>query len=190
VTSNFSQGSSMKHPLLSLSARSRPWLAGISLTITILGLIVLGLTDPGRMTGRDASIVSFELAGCESKAVAILDTWGELGARAAAFNLGFDYLFLVGYSTFMTLMCLWASRRYSNPSLRSLGVLLAWQQWIAGLLDCAEDAALLKILFHGASDGAAEIACACAIGKFGLVSCGVVYTLASLPATGRVREAS
>jgi hypothetical protein len=46
---------------------------------------------------------------------------------------------------------------------------LAWLQWIAGLLDCLEDAALLSILFHGATDRTAEIARLCAIGKFALL---------------------
>jgi len=93
------------------------------------------------------TIVGFELAGDKLKAAAILDAWGEAGTLAAAFDLGFDYLFIFGYSTLMTLFCLWASTRYSNRALVSLGVSLAWLQWMACFLDCIEDAAYFPFCF-------------------------------------------
>jgi len=61
------------------------------------------------VSGKGTGIVGFELAGSASRAKPIRESWGESGRKVAAFNLGFDYLFIIGYSTFMTLMCLWAS---------------------------------------------------------------------------------
>jgi hypothetical protein len=170
----------MGHPFLSLAAPVRMWLCVATLVLTVIGMTVLRFVDPGRVSGGGKGIVEFELAGSAAKAKAILESWGESGRKAAAFNLGFDYLFILGYSTFMTLMCLWASMRSVNPRAMMLGVFLAWMQWTAGLLDCTENAALLRILFHQATDGLAEIARWSALGKFGLLSCGAVYILLSL----------
>jgi hypothetical protein len=166
----------MEHPLLCLTANARIWLSGIALAITVMviGMTVLGFADPGRTSGKGPGIVGFELAGSAAKAKAILEAWGESGRKVAAFNLGFDYFFIGGYSTFMALMCLWANGRYANPRLAPLGMLLAWLQWIAGLLDCAENAALLTILFRGESDGLALLARTSALGKFGLLGCGTI----------------
>ncbi len=170
----------MGHPFLSLTAHVRMWLSVVTLVLTVVGMTVLRFEDPGRVNGKGTGIVGFELAGSASRAKAILESWGESGRKVAAFNLGFDYLFIVGYSTFMTLMCLWASTRYASPRLMIFGVFLAWMQWIAGLLDCTENVALLRILFHEALDSLAQIARLSALGKFGLLGCGAVYILLSL----------
>jgi hypothetical protein len=178
----------MRNPLLSLSARARVWLVAGAFTVTVAGIVVLGLLDPGRMTGNGPGIVGFELAGSRSNAVGILNLWTESGVRVAAFNLGFDYLFILGYTSFMSLLCLWTSGRQSNLTLSALGVILAALQCVAGLLDCTENTALLRILFVGATDTAASIAQMCAIGKFSLLSCGAAYVLLSLTGVGRIRE--
>lgn len=170
----------MVHPFLSMNAHERIWLSIITLAITVTGITVLGLEDPGRVSGKGVGIVGFELAGNASRANTILESWGEAGRRVAAFNLGFDYLFILGYSSFAALMCLQVGNRNVNPGLFALGVLLAWLQWAAGLLDCTENAFLLAILFHGASDGAAQIARWSALAKFGLLACGAIYILFSL----------
>jgi hypothetical protein len=179
----------MNNPLLNLSVRARFWLFAGSLTVTVVAIAVLSLLDPGRMTGKGPGIVGFELAGSRSNALAILNAWGESGVRIAAFNLGFDYLFILGYSSFMSLLCLWTSGRQSNLTLSSLGVILASLQCIAGLLDCSENAALLRILLVGATDTAAGVARMCAIGKFSLLGLGSVYVLLPLTGVGKIRGA-
>jgi hypothetical protein len=179
----------MKHPFLCLSAEVRAWLFKVTLWITLIGMLALGFADPGRVTGRGPSIVGFELAGSASKATAILEAWSESGTKIAAFNLGFDYLFIVGYSTFMSLGCLWAMNRYLDVRLVALGVSLAWLPLGAGLLDCIENAALLSIVFGGALEGSADVARWSATGKFGLLGSGAVYILTSLPGVRKVREA-
>jgi hypothetical protein len=156
------------------------WLLGTTLAITVIGVAVLRLADPGRMSGKQPGIVAFELAGTASKATEIAHGWGEFGRTVAAFNLGFDYLFILGYSTLLALLCLWAGPRYASPRLAAAAALFAWLQWVAGLLDCTENAALLVILFRGASDRVAAIARMSSLGKFGLLACGVVYILSSL----------
>jgi hypothetical protein len=170
----------MRHPFLSATAGQRIWLSIVTFVITVTGMAVLSVADPARISGTAAGIVSFELAGSASQARTILQEWGEPGRNAAAFNLGFDYFFILGYSSFAALMCLRASDRFLNPRLITLGVFLAWLQWTVGLLDCTENASLLGILFRGASDSLARIARSSALGKFGLLGCGAIYILFSL----------
>jgi hypothetical protein len=125
-------------------------------------------------------MVGFELSGTASSANDTMRRWGESGRTVAAFNLGFDYLFILGYSNLMVLACLWASQKHSRLFLVQLGILVAWLQWLAGILDCIEDGALLKMLFGGASDTAAWIARISALGKFGLLGLALVYLASSL----------
>ena len=170
----------MTHPFLFLPSTERHILVACSSALTVVGIVVLWFTDPGRLSGKGPSVVGFELAGTAAKAKSIMEDWGELGRTVAAFNLGFDYVFILGYSTLMTLGCLWATQRYSSLVLIKLGVLFAWLQWLAGALDCVEDASLLKMLFRGPSDLAAGIARISASGKFGLLVLGLGYMAMSI----------
>lgn len=175
-----SQHRSMKHPLLRLSGQGRLFLLSTVAALTIICLAILRVTDPSRLSGKPPGIVGFELAGTAAASKRIVEGWGELGRTAAAFNLGFDYLFIVSYSTLMALLCLWATARCSGLGLAAFGVLVAWLQWAAGLLDCIENAALLRILFHGVSNRAANIARVSSLGKFSLIACGAIYVISSL----------
>jgi hypothetical protein len=170
----------MTHPLLNLSSSDRRLALFASSALTLLGLIVLGVADPGRVVGKGPRVVGFQLAGSAARAQKIMSDWGERGRTVAAFNLGFDYLFIVGYSTLMTLLCLWASHRYRQPILLTAGVFIAWLQWLAGALDCTEDAFLLHMLFSGPSDAAAQIARVSSVSKFGLLLLGLLYVISSL----------
>ena len=170
----------MTHPLLLLSPSERHLLLVISLALTIIGILVLGFVDPGRVSGKGPRVVRFEIAGTGTAARQIVDDWGELGLTVTAFNLGFDYLFIVGYSTLMSLACLWAAQGFSRASLIGLGVFFAWLQWLAGAFDCGENASLLVMLFSRPSDTAAAIARVCALGKFGLLALGFIYVVSAL----------
>src|SRR6266849_8044867 len=112
----------MTHPFLHLPSTEHHVLVVCSLALTIIGVVVLGFADPGRLSGKGPRVVGFELAGTATNAKGIMDDWGEYGRMVAAFNLGFDYVFIVGYSTLMTLACLWASERHSGLVLVKLGV--------------------------------------------------------------------
>src|SRR5438445_12611430 len=103
-------GMLMTHPLLLLSPSERHLLLVISLALTIIGILVLGFVDPGRVSGKGPRVVRFEIAGTGTAARQIVDDWGELGRTVAAFQLGFGYLFIVGSSTFMPLAVLGAAR--------------------------------------------------------------------------------
>jgi len=133
--------------------------------------------------GRGPQIVSFELAGSALRAQTIMNDWGEPGRIVAAFNLGFDYLFIPAYSTLMAFLCIRASSRFGLPWLSTMGIVIAWLQWLAGVFDCIEDAYLLKMLLQGPSDGAAQIARVSSLSKFGLLGMGLAYVIGEFLAT-------
>ena len=167
----------MTHPFLWFTETERLWLTWASLVHTAVAMAVLGWLDPGRRTGGKQSIVSFELAGTAAKAKLILDGWGERGRIIAGFNLGFDFVLILGYSTFLSLLCLRASHHLANARAAALGGFIAWLPLIAGLLDCVEDTALLAILFGQVSDRLARVARTSALGKFTFLSCAVLFVI-------------
>ncbi len=126
-------------------------------------------------------IVSFELAGSVPRAQAIMDAWDARARLYAAFGLGLDYLFMVGYALAIGLGCLRAAgilgRR--RPELAGLGSVLAWGMAAAALLDATENLALARMLFAGSASAPwPALAAACAAIKFALVALGLLYALA------------
>jgi hypothetical protein len=170
----------MRHPL---AARRHVFLP---LLVSTLGLTaVLGRVDRQLRTGEAPwGIVSFEVAGDAATAGRMLGSWDETARSYAAFSLGFDYLYLVVYSTTIALGCLWAAGVLAGvaPGLASLGVPLAWGQWLAALLDAVENWALAAMVFGAAAEPWPGVAWWCAVPKFVLVAAGILYTLAGVAA--------
>ena len=101
----------MKHPFMEIPARSarRIFLSLLLVTpsavMVILNLVSAPLTTPAAPLG----IISYELAGSIEKAQSILDSWNASAQLHAAFALGFDYVFMLAYSTTIGLACVMAS---------------------------------------------------------------------------------
>jgi hypothetical protein len=117
-------------------------------------------------------IVQFEF-----NALKVIKSWTETDKMWAAFSLGLDFLFLVVYSTTISLACIWAAnvlQAYSLP-LATVGIWLAWGQWVAALLDIVENIALTIILFSSVRATLPQLAKWCAISKFGLIILGLLY---------------
>ena len=124
-------------------------------------------------------IISFELAGSEAKARAIVESWNTASRDTALFSLGLDYLFLFIYPLTLSLMChLVASRIWYPKSLiAKLGGLLAWLVLLAGLLDAIENYSLLQILKFSDYTFWPILAKYCASAKFGLIFLAVLYVI-------------
>jgi len=122
-------------------------------------------------------IVSFELAGSASQAHRIIDSWDEAARIRAGFIQGLDYVFLIAYPLTIGFACLWAAGviRGRRWPLASVGILLAWGQLLAGLLDAVENAALVIMLFGTIVAPWPQIAYWCAAVKFALLFAGLIY---------------
>jgi hypothetical protein len=107
----------------------------------------------------------------------MVESWGDTGRVYAGLNLGVDYLFLVAYAVAIGLGCvlvassLWQRIRF----LSVVGVLLAWAQFGAGLLDALENYALIQVLLGSQREVWPVMARWCAVPKFLIVALGLVY---------------
>jgi hypothetical protein len=123
------------------------------------------------------SVVQFEFNARE-----VIKSWREVDKQWAAFSLGLDFLYLVVYSTTISLACIWAANVLESHGalLASIGVWLAWGQWLAALLDAVENIALVRVLFNEGTDVSPQIAKWCATAKFTLIALGLLYGVVGL----------
>jgi len=124
-------------------------------------------------------MISFELAGSAANAEMILASWNQEATVSAAFNLGFDFLFIPVYIGTIALGCgiVANALRKSKKLFSSLGFLLSWGVILAGSLDVIENIALLKILFGSVASPWPEIARLCAVPKFCLINFVLIYII-------------
>jgi hypothetical protein len=166
------------HPLEAVPAAHRRWFFGMLLVATAAGAVTLSALDaPLRTEASPWGIVSFELAGSVERAGLMIESWDERARLYAAFSLGFDFLYLVLYSTTLAFACVWGARVFARRGwpLAGLGAGLAWGQWGAAGLDALENAALWRLLAGPVVAPWPEFARWCATPKFALVLAGLLY---------------
>ena len=123
-------------------------------------------------------IVSFELAGTGDAARAILDSWSPAAREAAMLIQGLDYLYLLVYPAFLSLLCRRTGGRLGG-AWGSAGRSLGTGVWLCVPFDALENQALIAQLMHGASDTLARRAYLAAVPKFLLFSLAVAFVLAA-----------
>ncbi len=161
---------------LSTSGQKRAFVALLALTLAVM----VSLNALGRPLNTEVAplgIVSFELAGELSLAQGMVESWGQTGRVYAGLNLGLDYAFLIAYSSCIALGCVLVTRSLSRrvEFLSSVGVLLAWAQFGAALLDAVENYALIRVLLRSQQALWPAVARWCAVPKFSIVAAGLVY---------------
>ncbi len=109
----------------------------------------------------------------------MVESWGPAGQVYAGLNLGLDYLFLVAYASAISLGCVLAARGLAQriKVLSGLGVILAWAQFAAALLDAVENYALIRVLLGAEQALWPVLARWCAMPKFIIVGLGLVYAI-------------
>ncbi len=145
--------------------------------LLMIALQILGA--PLKTDAAPGGIISYELAGDLTTAQNILVSWGIGGQVYAGLQLGLDYSFIVAYTSAIALGCALVARALADrhSSFAIWGMWLAWAQFIAGLLDCIENYALIQLLVGSQDALLPVIARWCAIPKFALVAAGLVYVL-------------
>ena len=169
-----------RHPFEWLP-ESRQKIAFVILAILTL-LVMASLQVLGKPLITDispAGIVSFEFAGEIWLVRKMIDSWGVDGQIYAGLNLGVDYLFLVAYGMSISLGCVIVGRNLSTRfSILSLaGVILAWGQLVASLLDGIENYGLIRVLLGSDQAFWPQLARICAGPKFIIVALGLVFVL-------------
>lgn len=127
-------------------------------------------------------ILSLQFAGKLPAALMILNSWDETARLYAAFNLGFDHLYLACYSLFLSLTCSWLARAWQHEAqgFATAGFLLAWAMFAAAALDMVENVALWQLLLGSMNAHWPKLATTCAMLKFGILLAGVGYVVIGL----------
>jgi hypothetical protein len=170
----------MKNPLESLSRPKLASFLGLMLVWSIILLLILQYADrPLRTEAAPKGMVSFQFAGSFTKAQIILDSWGGKAGLYAAFSLGFDYLFMLVYSTTLALGCIGSSRVLKEKKwrLQGMGGTLAWGMWGTALVDGIENLALFMLLLENRSVFLAPLAWGAALIKFSAIMTGAAYCI-------------
>lgn len=152
----------------------------VLLVVFIAGTVIFAakLTSQGKPLITEAApngILSYEFAWNQSKAGLILDSW-KLLKETARSQLLLDFAFLVFYPLAISLACAMLADSPQNK-MAVVGAFISWAVLAAGLLDAAENIALLRMLDGGASDFLARLAAWCAGVKFTLVYSGLGYVV-------------
>jgi len=151
------------------------------LVATLVGVAVMAALDaPLKTPTSPNGMMSFQLAGTVARSQAVLDAWDAHTRLVAAFGLGFDYLFMLLYSTTLAFACVMAADAFAahGSPLARIGIPLAWSMWLAAALDAVENAALLKILLAGTAIAPwPAIAFASSAPKFALIVLGLAYSV-------------
>ena len=158
------------------------WVGVVALVLTVASVnVVFPLLSPAK---HDPDIVALEFAPLEGdgKAKEIIDTWQRDGRiEKARWNVRFDYLFILCYSTTLYLACRWAGREFAADGYRWAGWLGRWiavLQVAAGGCDMVENVFLLLMLEPEAKvEQLAGWECTFASAKALLVLVGLVYLL-------------
>lgn len=145
------------------------------LTIVVAWLMAAPLTSNHAPFG----IVSLELARYPNMAEFVIGSWTPEQQIAAITSVRWDFLWLLCYSTTISLACVWAAGVFSRSSyLVSIGYALAWLLWLAALLDAVENVALLQMLGRTTQPPWPALAYWCALAKFDILILGLVYIFA------------
>jgi hypothetical protein len=130
-------------------------------------------------------IVSLEFAFAPQQARDIVEAWSKANVLEGAIKLQWvDFLYMVAYSTALSLACIWSTKLLPGFDARWLGagMVLAWGQWVAAIFDAIENLCLFPFLYGTATDGVplALVAAVSAGLKFGLIGLGILYFLISV----------
>lgn len=165
----------IRHPFEWLSVSYQLRAFGLLVILTLAVMFALHVSgEPLKTAAAPAGIISYEFAGTLPVAQAMIESWGVTARISAGLNLGFDYLFLALYPLAIGLGCVIVAR---GGFLSTPGILLAWGQLLAGLLDAIENYALIQLLLGARDPGLPIIALWCATPKFLIVGVGIAYVL-------------
>jgi hypothetical protein len=176
----------MRHPLAPFLGPSFGGVFTLLMLLTVALSGILRATDGAlRSDAAPYGMVSFEFALTLSAARTIVESWSPAAQVQAAFSLGLDFLYLVVYSSTLSLALLWAAIRSGSAAWLRWGDRLAWLPGIAALADAVENVALYQVLVGSFWPGWPPIAWACAELKFGLLAASTALIVTAMLSQNR-----
>jgi len=126
----------------------------ILLFLAVLLSVVVMRSFDARLTNDvcTGGIVSFELTQDLSESERILDSWDDHAKLNASLSMGYDFLFLLLYSSFIALLIFNINERlWENRAFHKVGRLLIFLIFCAAVFDAVENYALIKLLLNDLS---------------------------------------
>jgi hypothetical protein len=143
------RNNAMWHPLGYLPPHIIALLLGPFMLFAIFwGMLLDHIGQSLKTAEAPRGILSFELAFTAARSEAIVRSWDSV-RKIAKNSLLLDFVFIPLYSTTLALLCIVAGhffQRHNWSGLSTVAVVIAWYQWVAGLLDLVENWALLRLL--------------------------------------------
>ncbi len=166
-----------KIPYQGISRKTYFRLLIISGLLSFVLLITLNRIDLHLKTdAAPQGIISFELASNPDVSQQMIQSWDGAAKMYAAFSLGIDYLFMISYALFLSLLCMLLANKFSEKRFHyNAGILLSYGLWLAAVLDAVENFALFRLLFGSTNTLYSGLAAGCAGVKFILVLLGFLY---------------
>jgi len=129
---------------------------------------------------------ALELAPNPDAAKIIINCWKGVDPKLEAARLlqYWDSYFILCYSTFLALGCYVIANRFysSETNGKTLGKLLAWLMWVAGILDYVENYAINKMLGGRIENPWPKVSSVCASLKFAIIGAGLVFIVTAIVA--------
>ncbi|MDX2442835.1 MAG: hypothetical protein QNK30_03440 [Bacteroidales bacterium] len=138
-------------PFQFLPKKNRRSIFFISGLVTLILLITLfKINQPLINTCAPFGIITFELSEDLDSSVSILASWDSTNKMHVALSLGLDFVFILFYALFLSLVCFKLSEglygNYATLKVANLGTFMGWLPLFAGIFAIIENFALTQLL--------------------------------------------
>ncbi len=150
----------------------------LAIVVFVNVMVMSNFDAPLKNEVCEYGIVSFELAKDLDKSVKILESWDTKAKLNAGLSLGFDFLFLLVYSSFIALLIFNINNRlWKNNPFYKFGNLLIILIFVAAFFDLVENMALIKLLLGDLKQIWSSVAYGFAVMKFLIILICIIYLL-------------
>ncbi len=172
----------IQSPFYNLSKKAAKKLIIILSIFIVILIFIMHYLDTQIQNGNSNNgIISFELAKDLSKSISILNSWSLLSKISAGVSLGLDFLFLIIYSLFISLIIHKLNEKlWKYKKMYILGIILIWCMFLAAFFDIIENIALIKLLLGNLKQLWSSLSYYFSIAKFSLLAFGVSFIVVNL----------
>lgn len=147
--------------------------------LLLAGIAVMRYFDSFLITQSSPNgIVSFELAKDSYLSAEMINAWDSRARTAAGMSMGFDFLFLLIYASFLSMLIfIIGERLFVKPNKNVLKNVLILSPFIAAFFDVAENFSLIQLLMGDIEQKWSLTAYYAATIKFGILFFVIGYIL-------------
>ncbi|NKQ39068.1 MAG: hypothetical protein HF967_06305 [Methanosarcinales archaeon] len=147
--------------------------------LVLISIVVMLFLDSFLITeSAPNGIVSFELAKYFDKSIEIINSWDSVAKTSAGLSMGFDFLFLLIYSSFIWLLIVRINQYlFVKDEISFFEKTVLALPFLAAFFDVLENIALIKLLLGDLEQIWSSLAYYFATIKFGLLFVAIAYIL-------------